>query len=269
MRVVNYLLIILALPVVFVCCTGLAGKGGADVVPLDESAVREVVRRLERGFRLGDMDTIRSCLAENFSLSVATWPAARRYMEPVLEKGLVKGVSFVALTDTSEGNRRLVRLKVEANGGVHETLAAVDGGHKIVFVDYFDRLYGHSRYDSSVCKVAVPFELQDDHIILSVRLNGSPVVLRLLFDTGADGMALRGGLADSLGLQVSHRQEANVVGGKVQVVVSAGNTVHLTDNFSLKSQSIALFPTIRHGLDGVIGLNLALGHVVGVNFDER
>lgn len=125
-----------------------------------------------------------------------------------------------------------------------------------------------------VCKageqeVVIPFEIQDGQIVLAVRLNGSPAVLRFLFDTGADGMAVRSSLADSLGLRLSHRQEVSIVGGKMQVALSAGNTVHLTDSFALKSQSIALFPTVKHGLDGVIGLNLAAGNVVSVDFDKK
>lgn len=262
------------LPAAVACCTGAgsgtASKNSASLVPLNEDAVRGVVRTLEQGFKLKSMDTLQRCFAENFSVSVAAWPAAKRYVEPMLEKDLVKGVSFVALTDTSEGSCRLVRLKVEdPAGGEHETLAAVDETCKIVFVDYFDRLYGHSRYSASVRKASVPFELQDGQIVLAVRLNGSPAVLRFLFDTGADGMAIRSSLADSLGLRLSHRQEVSVVGGKMQVALSAGNTVHLTDSFSLKSQSIALFPTVKHGLDGIIGLNLAAESIVGVDFDKK
>ncbi|MDR0688195.1 MAG: retroviral-like aspartic protease family protein [Prevotellaceae bacterium] len=118
-------------------------------------------------------------------------------------------------------------------------------------------------------EVVIPFELWDGHIVVSLRLNGSATALRFLFDTGADGMAIRAALADSVGLTVTHRQSADVVGGSVQIAVSAANTVRLTDSFSLKSQSIALFPTVRHGLDGVIGLNLAASHAVSVDFDEK
>jgi predicted aspartyl protease len=118
-------------------------------------------------------------------------------------------------------------------------------------------------------EVVIPFDFQEGYIVVPLKLNGSAAVLRFLFDTGADGMAIRSSLADSVGLAVTHRQSANVVGGSVQIAVSAANTVHLTDSFSLKSQSIALFPTIKHDLDGVIGLNLAAGHVVSVDFDKQ
>ncbi|MDR0711248.1 MAG: retroviral-like aspartic protease family protein [Prevotellaceae bacterium] len=123
--------------------------------------------------------------------------------------------------------------------------------------------------DLTAQKTVIPFELWDGHIIVSLRLNGHATTLRFLFDTGADGMAIRSSLADSLGLVLSHRQNANVVGGSVQLAVASANTVHLTDSFSLKNQNIALFPTVKHGLDGVIGLNLAAGNVVDVDFDKK
>lgn len=130
---------------------------------------------------------------------------------------------------------------------------------------------------SCVCKACgvsapgalIPFELRDGSMVIPVRLNGSGAVLRFLFDTGADGMAIRRSLADSLALTVSHRQNASVVGGSVQVEISSNNTVHLADTFALENQNIALFPAIKHGLDGIIGLNLAAGYVVGVDFDKR
>ena len=126
----------------------------------------------------------------------------------------------------------------------------------------------HAR-DVAAQEAVIPFEVWSGQIVVSLRLNGSGAVLRFLFDTGADGMAIRRSLADSLGLTVSHRQNASVVGGSVQVEISSANTVHLSDTFALKGQNIALFPDIKHGLDGVIGLNLAAAHAVGVDFDKK
>ncbi|MDR3188881.1 MAG: retroviral-like aspartic protease family protein, partial [Prevotellaceae bacterium] len=123
--------------------------------------------------------------------------------------------------------------------------------------------------ERAAADVTLPFELLEGHVVIPLRLNGSGAVLRFLFDTGADGMAIRRSLADSIGLAATHRQEANVVGGKVQVAIASASTVHLTDSFALQNQNIALFPTIKHGLDGVIGLNLAAACVVSVDFDRR
>jgi predicted aspartyl protease len=252
-------------------CAGKAGAGAAESVSLSEDSVRQTLRSLEHGFRLKDEALLQSCLADNFSVSIANMPAAMRYIAPVLEKNLVEGVEFVAMDTAAapEDSLWLVTLKIRSGGSETETVAAFDQRCKVVFIDYLDRLYGHSRYSVSERKALIPFELREGHIIIPVRLNGSDVVLRFLFDTGADGMAIRRSLADSIGLAVAHSREANVVGGTVQVEISSANTVHLTDSFALKSQSIALFPTVKHGLDGVIGLNLAAGYVVGVDFDKK
>jgi predicted aspartyl protease len=252
---------------VAVSCACKAGEGAAEGIRLSEDSVRQALRSLEHAFRLKDEALLQRCLAENFSVSIANMPAAMRYVAPVLEKNLVEGVDFLAM-DTTENDLRLVRLNIRSGGSETETVAAFDRRCKFVFIDYLDRLYGHSRYSVSEQKALIPFELREGHIVIPVRLNGSGAVLRFLFDTGADGMAIRRSLADSLGLAVSHRQNASVVGGSVQVEISSANTVHLTDSFSLKNQSIALFPTIKHGMDGVIGLNLAAGYVVGVDFDK-
>lgn len=60
--------------------------------------------------------------------------------------------------------------------------------------------------------------------------------MSFLLDTGADGMAIRRSLADSIGLKVSHSQEASVVGGRKTVQISADNVLRLSDSLSLKSR---------------------------------
>ncbi len=69
-------------------------------------------------------------------------------------------------------------------------------------------------------------------------------------------MAIRRSLADSIGLKVSHSQEASVVGGRKTVQISADNVLRLSDSLSLKKQNIAIFERVRNGTDGIIGLNL-------------
>lgn len=114
----------------------------------------------------------------------------------------------------------------------------------------------------------IPFEEVDDYIVLTIRLNGDERPLSFLLDTGADGMAIRKTLADSLGLSIGRTQNADVVGGKIQVDISSGNTVHLSEELSLSNQNIAIFETIS-GFDGIIGLNLIYRYVTEVNFDEQ
>lgn len=73
----------------------------------------------------------------------------------------------------------------------------------------------------------IPFESHNGTIIVTVKLNDFPRPLKLLFDTGADGMAVDQGLADSIGLKITRTQKASVVGGSMDISVSTGNTVHM------------------------------------------
>lgn len=124
------------------------------------------------------------------------------------------------------------------------------------------------KTSAAALKVKIPFETDNGAIILSVKINGSQRPLRLLFDTGADGMALSQDLADSIGLKVSRKQKASVVGGSMDIAVSEGNVVHL-GSFDLPDQSIAIFKELHKGTDGIIGNTIARSYVTKVDFDKK
>lgn len=114
----------------------------------------------------------------------------------------------------------------------------------------------------------IPFEIYHGSIVLHVKLNDNPRTLRMLFDTGADGMAVSQALADSLGLKSSRSQKASVVGGNIEISISEGNNVNL-GNFSLKNQSIAFFKEMGKDLDGLIGNTMTRKYVTKVDFDHQ
>ncbi|WP_207535998.1 retropepsin-like aspartic protease [Desertivirga arenae] len=114
----------------------------------------------------------------------------------------------------------------------------------------------------------IPFELDGASIILKVKINSYPRVLRLLFDTGADGMALSKSLADSIGLKITSQKQASVVGGSLEISISRGNSVFL-DSFELKNQSIAVFENMSREADGIIGNRMAAQYITQVNFDSK
>jgi hypothetical protein len=114
----------------------------------------------------------------------------------------------------------------------------------------------------------LPFDLKDKGVTLTIRLNDKPLSLVFLLDTGADGMAIRKGLADSLQLKTGYSQDAYIVGGKKKIDISTGNTVHLSDSLSLAGQNIAIFDDIT-GVDGIIGLNLLKDYITRFDFDKQ
>lgn len=114
----------------------------------------------------------------------------------------------------------------------------------------------------------IPFEALNESIVLQVKLNNSTRVLKLLFDTGANGMAVSEALADTLGLKVSRQQNTSVVGGSMQIAISTGNDVHI-GSFILKNQSIALFKDMGKDLDGIIGNIMTRQYITKIDFDKK
>lgn len=114
----------------------------------------------------------------------------------------------------------------------------------------------------------IPFTLEQGSIMLKARINNSARTLNLLFDTGADGMALNGNLADSLGLKIARSQQASVVGGTMQIDIATNNTYHF-DAFDLPGQNIGIFRNNQLGFDGIVGIGLARRYVLNVDFDRH
>lgn len=115
----------------------------------------------------------------------------------------------------------------------------------------------------------IPFEMVHGAIVLKVKINNSNKILRLLFDTGADGMALSKQLADTIGLKVTRSNNASVVGGHMQINVSDGNEVHFENGFALQNQGIAIFPQMDKGLDGIIGNTMTKRYVTKIDFNNN
>lgn len=237
-----------------------------------QKEIKATLAKFVRAFQEKNMDKVHECLAEDFSIGVVSWPAAKGYFEPVMSHGeAVKDIEFVSVrSKDKDGVLINVIFKGNNNAESKTSIIGLDNNYKIRFSDYLDRLFGYSRYNESKLVAEIPFRQEDGgSIVIPLRINGSEDVYNFLFDSGADGMAIRRTLADTLGLQVSRTNTASIVGGQMQIQVSGGNKVQLTENFSLTNQSIALFDKVRHGLDGLIGLNLATGYITKVDFDRK
>ncbi|HWW41782.1 retropepsin-like aspartic protease [Pedobacter sp.] len=117
-------------------------------------------------------------------------------------------------------------------------------------------------------RAKIPFENHSGSIILSVRINSFSRPLRMLFDTGADGMAVSQNLANEIGLQVTRENQASVVGGSINIKVSDQNTIQL-DTVILKGQGIAIFPEMPGETDGIIGNSLLKHFITKIDYDSQ
>lgn len=115
----------------------------------------------------------------------------------------------------------------------------------------------------------IPFEMVHGSIVLKVKLNNHNRVFKLLFDTGADGMALEKTLADSIGLKITRSNNASVVGGSMKIDISGDNDVTMENGFVLKHQPIAVFPQTGKDLDGIIGNTMTRSYITRIDFNKK
>lgn len=221
------------------------------------------------GLKAKDHTIVQKAVAPEFGIYTYTWPSAQSLLTQIWESQEICSLELSSERLYEEEGKFVVdAVFTLSNQTRQNSKIGFNRDHKIVFVDYFDRLFGSSRYTESVRVATLPFENSESSIILTLQLNASQRPLRFLLDTGADGMAIRKTLADSLGLTVTHTQQAHVVGGQQQIEISKGNTVQLSESLVLNNQNIALFPRVRHQMDGIIGLNLIKRYITEINYDK-
>lgn len=239
------------------------GKVNAD-------SIRLSLKQMEEGLKTKEMAVAQKSFAPDFAINIYSLPFASGMLKQIMEGITVESIQPDWKGMKTKGNITSLEVRFLLAGGKEEkSMIAFNKWGKILFVDYFDRLFGDSRYRKSSLVVVLPFRVEEGSIVLSARLNDSLRVMSFLLDTGADGMAIRRSLADSIGLKVSRSQEASVVGGRKTVQISSGNVLHLSDSLSLKGQNIAIFDKVRHGTDGIIGLNLIRKYITEVNYDTH
>lgn len=234
--------------------------------------INKALTEFATAFVAKDMAAVKGCLSEDFSISTASLQGAENFLDPVMKAGgVVTGIDLVSVVSHDDNGMLLdVIFRGSANPNGNTSRMKLDSGYKIVFADYLDRLFGgYSRYNKSKLVATIPFELEGRSIVIPLKFNNSDRVCRFLFDTGANNMAIRASLADSLGIKASSAQNALIVGGSMQLQMSSGNTVHLTDDFALTDQTMSFFPKVRHGLDGLIGLNICKKYITKVDFDRQ
>lgn len=237
---------------------------------METDSIRQVYGVLNKALTSRDIKDILPELHPDFAVSVATRPKSEGYLSSLLEKQVLHSAEFDGGVSLKGDTILAGSVFVDNKGRRSEGFIALDRNYRLLYIDFFDRLYSPSRYGQSRLMGKIPFELNDEGIILKIRLNGSGRELRFLLDTGADGMAIRKSLGDSLGLVAARRQQAQVVGGSAQIGISSHNRVHLADTLFLENQNIALFEQVGHsGIDGILGLNVAYSYIMHVDFDEN
>lgn len=232
-----------------------------------QSDGKQLALQLSEVFKQKSLAPIKDNLSPNFSIGAYSNRSALSLLQSLPERYPCDSIVFVKATQVLTIKKIDINVYPTGKTAVKTAIYA-DNENKVLYIDLFDQLYGMNRYKPSKLRAKIPFEVIDNSIILTLKLNNSTRPLKFLFDTGADGMAISEALADTLGLKATRKQNASVVGGSMQISISEKNDVHL-DTFVLKNQSIALFKDLHKGTDGLIGNTMTKQYITKVDFDKK
>jgi hypothetical protein len=227
--------------------------------------IKQRVTALSRAFAARTDSVIKLYFAEDFSVATYMGSEAVECLNAVLKTYHLDSLSFQHAEH--KGAEWIVKVKI--HGGKNETSNIyLNEQFQLLRIDLADLLYGMNRETTARQVAVIPFEESNGSIIITVTINESKRPLRLLFDTGADGMMLNKSLADSTGLKISHSKQASVVGGSINIEVSSNNNVHL-NGFTLDKQSIAVFNKPANGTDGIIGNIITRRYITQVDYTRK
>lgn len=228
----------------------------------------KVIQTLTTAFQTRNADTLKSLLGEHFSVSVYSNPNAFRMLKQIFDKQpALQKMELLQTLPGKEGTQLQVKYYFEKQTPtVSNILLDKDG--KIDRVRLFDQLYG-AKLDTTAHEVGViPFVMENKKIVVQIKINNHPKVLRMLFDTGADGVGLKKEVADELGLTGSREQQTSIVGGSAKITISENNILHLAEGIQLERSNIAIFPKYDGELDGLFGGNVMRKYSVCIDFDK-
>lgn len=217
----------------------------------------------------GDKSLIGDFVSKDFRLGVYQAPMATKFFVDVIEKVNKPSTMYWDAVTEENGKRFCTVHYVFGEKEIVSNVVFSRNG-KLLYSDYLDQKgFGFNRYGESKKIATFPFIYDRGAIILKAKLNDSDRVLNMLFDTGADGMALTDNLKDEIGIKITEERNVFVPGGEMKVNFSSGNTLKL-DGFVLKNQNLVLFPKIRPGIDGILGgSNFFRSYITEVNFERH
>lgn len=224
-------------------------------------------QKLFQAFQQKDTTFLTGELASNFSIAGHTDAGAKFRLDQIVKNYRISKIDIKADRKVKRGHVMQLAILDKVNKSINAE-ALFDTTDKLVHLSLFDQLYGMQRMDSAKLRAVIPFENHNGSIYLKVKINGYDKPLRLLFDTGADGMAVSQQLADRIGLKITREKNASVVGGHAKIQISENNTVGL-DTLNIEKQSIAIFPEMGRDGDGIIGNTIIRRYITHIDYDNN
>jgi len=230
-----------------------------------QNSIQKSIETFEKAFKDKDYSAIKNLIAPEFTVGSGDSSSNEFYFNTIF-KAYPNLDSIQVGKSKVEKNQTKTAVNFFFTGKEKKPSEIVfNSENKMVYVTFLDGLYRVDR-NAEVKKLAsIPFQIIENGIAIKIKLNKADREFLMLFDTGADGMALNPDSAYKAGVVVTKSKSASVVGGSQQVQYSEDNTIYLGGQI-LKNQGLVIFP--KHGVyDGLFGANLLRNYITSVNFD--
>lgn len=126
------------------------------------------------------------------------------------------------------------------------------------------------RFDSGDRALKIPLEIDNNIILLRVRVNNSEP-MRFIFDTGASHTLISSRRAAELGLKAEGQLSGNATGGAIQASLIKGVTLGV-DGAEVSNLSVASMPFETppgFDFDGIIGFDFIKQFVVELDYQGK
>ncbi|MEL4308616.1 retropepsin-like aspartic protease [Joostella sp. CR20] len=229
---------------------------------------QQTVSTYEKAFKNRSFEAMEAILAQNFTIGVYQRPSTDIMLKSILSKYFqLDSIQLKEVNAVASGKEIKLKYFFKDRKPFVSNLK-LNGNNQIQYVDLFDKLYKIDRYQNSEIVASFPFEMENGSIVVKVKLNDSPEEFKMLFDTGADGMAISEVTAKKAQVKNLRDRKTDVVGGTMNVKFSSGNTIHV-GGISIPNQNTVVFGTVRNGYDGLFGKNFLAKYITRINFDTK
>ncbi len=238
-------------------------------MPEIEQESEKTMQQYKECLLTGNKKLIRDMVSESFRAGVYQQPISLQMFSSFLDVIQMPDSIFWGNLQLNEDEIFRIVHYIFGEDEIISNVTFSENG-KMLFSDWIDQKgFGIYRQRESKYICTVPFELKDNKIIIRARLNDSDRTLRMLFDTGADGMALVKKWREECKVEITRSQTTNVPGGQMQVNMSENNKLIL-DSLAIPNQSLILLENIGNDIDGIIGgANLFRKYITEINFDTK
>ncbi|MBD8487747.1 aspartyl protease family protein [Echinicola sp. CAU 1574] len=248
----------------FLCVFQFGYSGNAQ----SKKEIKKSVEAFEVAMKSRDIEAMKALIAPDFMIGVYGGDTRDYLLESIVKVyPKINDIVFVKKESRKDITLAEVILK-DSDGGEDRGNFAYEKNGLLIYTDFFDRLYKLDRYTDRGLVASIPFELAEGKIFIKLRLNDSPDLLTMIFDTGADGMALSPSASQRIGIKNTQERETAVVGGKTSVQFSKNNTVHINDSLDLDNQNLVIFPGLAGRADGLIGGGILRSFTTRIDFDK-